>query len=174
MNTATYVAFVLIVSVAMLLKNGPTQTTLLVLAGLALLVAVPWYLGTRNRAAEASSVERAAATIWAWLRRVVGISAGALMIAAAAAIALSESPAGSSSHPWLIAAVLLLTGAFCIYVGILGQVPSVSNGEMTSNFTSRISGAIAGGSEHMTHNPSIERTVSGKLRMPPTAAHVER
>jgi hypothetical protein len=25
-----------------------------------------------------------------------------------------------------------------------------------------------------SHNPSIERTVSGKLRLPPTAAHVER
>lgn len=121
MNTASYVAFVLIVSAVVLLKNGPTQTTLLLLVGFALVVAIPWYFGTRDRAAQPSSVERVAATLWVWLRRVVGFSAGALMIAAAAAIAFGRNPGPAPLHPWIMAAVLVLLGVFFIYVGIVGQ-----------------------------------------------------
>ena len=122
MNTATYVAFMLIASAALLLKSGPTQGALAVLGGLALLMAIPWYFGTRNRAVEASRVERAAATVWVWVRRVAGLLAGTVLIGAGVAVGSKNAP-GQSEHPWLIAAVLVVTGVFCIYVGIVGQGP---------------------------------------------------
>ena len=120
MRSVTYLVFVSGVALLLVLHQGPATTTWIAVACCALLAAIPWYFGTRDRAKAPTATERVAATMWVWLRRFVGVSAGLLMIAAGVHSALAGEP-GRNFRDWLGTAFVIVMGLFCLYVGIIGQ-----------------------------------------------------
>ncbi|MBK6907462.1 MAG: hypothetical protein IPH08_10395 [Rhodocyclaceae bacterium] len=123
MNTATYVAFVGILAIALFLNHGLSAETATAIAVVAALAGIPWYFGTRDKTAPAGLVERLLATLWEWFRRFVGFSIGGLCIWVATRIVFSHGGASGLDHPWLFAAGLGIFGVFLIYFGAVGQGP---------------------------------------------------
>jgi hypothetical protein len=121
MSKLTYFTFVLVVAAVVLIRNGVTTTTVSVLLVAAALAAIPLYFGTRDRSLPASSTERVAATAWVWLRRVIGVGVGTLMLVAAISFAVADSPPTGWSNRWLGVLLFAFLGAFFVYVGLVGQ-----------------------------------------------------
>lgn len=103
------------------IKYGLSLTTLITILVVAALASIPWYFGTRNRAAEPTRSESALATLWVLFRRVVSACAGALLLWAGWRIAYTTTLADGTMPSGLVGAAVALMGLFCIYVGVFGH-----------------------------------------------------
>lgn len=112
MNTQTFLAFIGLLAILLFFRLGISVETLIAISVAALLAAIPWYFGTRDRLAGPSSLECFFANIWVWFRRLLGLGAGLLFLWA-------------SWHALhtniLLAATIAALGLFSIYIGIVGQ-----------------------------------------------------
>lgn len=114
MKPQIYVAFVGGLALLLFLRHGLSPGTMVAVLVWAILAAIPWYFGTRNRSTEPSRLERILASLWVWFRRIIGVGAGALFLWAGWDIAWSTDSR-------LMGGVLALLGFGCIYFGIVGQ-----------------------------------------------------
>jgi hypothetical protein len=75
-NTATFIAIIVLAAAMILFRGGSLDSALPMLVIAALVLALPWYFGTRDRTKPASGVERVLARCWRWFRYIVcgGIS----------------------------------------------------------------------------------------------------
>lgn len=112
MNTLGFFVFIGMFSVLLLLRHGVSSRTGIGVLAMALLAAIPWYFGTRDRSIRPGRSERFLANLWVWLRRSVGIGAGALFLWTAWSVVATNILGGS---------LLALAGVFFIYVGVVGQ-----------------------------------------------------
>lgn len=112
MNTPVFAAFVGLLAIWVFARLGVSIETLVAIAIAALLAAIPWYFGTRDRSKEPGSLEYFLASIWVWFRRLVGIGAGLLFLFAGWHVIHTDMFLGGT-----IAAL----GLFSIYVGFVGQ-----------------------------------------------------
>lgn len=121
MKTSTYFTFVLLTTALVVAKTGISSASLGVLAAFFVLAAIPLYFGTRDRAKDPSKAERFFATMWVWLRRLLGLAMGALcFLSAWVAVFPKGGPSDALSH-WIGAGFLLFLGAFLFYFAAVGQ-----------------------------------------------------
>lgn len=121
MKATEYVAFVGFVAILFLFQKGVSAGTVTAVAVMAVLAAIPWYFGTRNRSEEPSRSERFFAALWAWFRRVVGLCAGVLFLWAGWGIAHSSSLGHGTISTVFAGIAIAGLGLFCLYIGIVGQ-----------------------------------------------------
>lgn len=93
---------------------------------MALLAAIPWYFGTRDRTRPPSQVEKVLATLWVWLRRLVGFTVGGALMIGAFSTATSNPAGKSLTDIWLAVLALIAGGIFIFYLGFFGQGPKRS------------------------------------------------
>ncbi len=121
MTSAAFFAFALLLSGLFFFKNGLSDAGIWIMLAVLTLSAIPWYFGTRDRAAEPSLAERVFATAWVWFRRILGVSMGAIFIFGGAYSSLSKASSSVLSYQWISSGLLVLLGIFLLYFGIFGQ-----------------------------------------------------
>ncbi len=120
-STKVFFAFVVLVALMLVLRQGVSLGTIIAAVIVAALAAIPWYFGTRDRSTEPSLLERILASLWVWFRRIVGIGAGGIFLWAGWGIAHSKATADQAMSPLLAGGLIALLGLCCIYLGIVGQ-----------------------------------------------------
>ena len=121
MNTVTYLALIGIISLLLFARDGFSSAGITGVAITAIIAAIPWYFGTRNRSTSANLLEVVLATLWVWFRRLVGVVAGSFFLFGAWKAATAETWGNGAASPWVAAVVLAGFGIFSLYVGIVGQ-----------------------------------------------------
>ena len=121
MNTLTYFALLSLIGVVAFWRGGANSGTFLLLLMVAVLAAIPWYFGTRDRTKPPSHVEKVLATIWVWLRRLVGFTVGGALMVGAFSTATSNPDGKSPTDIWIAAVALVAGGIFFFYLGLFGQ-----------------------------------------------------
>ena len=104
-----------------LFRGGSLDSALPVLAIAALVLALPWYFGTRDRSKPASGIERTLARCWLWFRRIVcgGISLLLFYFAAAPLLFDSKLELSWGSFFWIVG--FGLAGLLVARLGIFGH-----------------------------------------------------
>jgi hypothetical protein len=121
MNTLTYLIFLAVLGVVAFFKGGPNSGTFQVFLAAAALGAIPWYFGTRDRTKPPSFAEKVFATLWVWLRRLLGFTVGGFCIVGAYFMATSNPGGKSQSSLWLGSLALAVFGGVVVYLGVFGQ-----------------------------------------------------
>ena len=121
MNTATYLGLLVVLAVAALLKGGLSIGTVVIFFAAALLAAIPWYFGTRDRSNPPSRTETFLAALWVGLRRLVGFSVGGYLFFGAFSIAISNPGLKQQNALLLEVLALMGGGVFFFYLGFFGQ-----------------------------------------------------
>jgi hypothetical protein len=121
MNTATNLGFLILVGVSILYFGGVNTSTFLVFLLAAGLGAVLWYFETRDRNAPPSLTEIVVATIWIWLRRLVGFGMGSYFLFGAFTTVTSNPDKKSFEDMWLTALALAAGGLYFLYLGYFGR-----------------------------------------------------
>ena len=93
-----------------------------ILSVASLLLAIPTYFETRRaRSPDASRAERVLATIWLWLRRIIG-GIGAAFFFAIAISSFVMPPSGASAEGRIVMPLVILgLGVFFLWVAWVGQ-----------------------------------------------------
>lgn len=112
MNNKGFVVFNGVFAALIFIRHGFSSRSVVAVLVMALLTAIPWYFGARNQSIRPGRFERFLANAWVWLRRSVGIGAGALFLWTAWSVVGTNFLGGS---------LLALTGAFFVYVDVVGQ-----------------------------------------------------
>ncbi len=121
MSTPTFFGFLILVGGGILYFGGINASTCLVFLFAAGLGAVPWYFETRDRTASPSSAELILATLWLWLRRLVGFGVGGYFLFGAFSTVTTNPEKKSFDDMWLAALALAVAGVCFLYLGYFGQ-----------------------------------------------------
>lgn len=120
MKTITFIAILFLAAAMILSRGGSLDSGSRVLAIAALVLALPWYFGTRDRSKPATQIERALARCWLWFRRLVcgGISLLLFFFAFAPLIVESKLELSWSNFFWVVG--FSLVGLVVALIGIFG------------------------------------------------------
>lgn len=121
MSAFAYVVAFLIFAVVLFFKAGVSIGSLTIVLVSAVLLAIPWYFGSRDRSGGPSGTECALGTAWVWLRRFLGVCAGSLLLFGSGYAILAEADSGNALRDWGVPAFGAFIGLFLIYFGIFGQ-----------------------------------------------------
>ena len=121
MNTPTYFGFLTLVGVGVFYFGGVNVGTFSVFLFAAGLGAIPWYFETRDRSAPPSVPEIVLATVWLWLRRLVGFGMGGYFWFGAFTTVISNPQKKSFDDMWITALALAAGGLLFLYLGSFGQ-----------------------------------------------------
>ena len=116
-----YVAFLLLFGVTFLVVADMRVSTFEVAAGVAMLAAIPFYFGTRDKSRQVSATERFFATAWLWLRRLLCCGMGLALSLGALFDAFVPGAMPPAGNRWIILAGGLVFGAALIAFGIIGE-----------------------------------------------------
>jgi hypothetical protein len=120
LKPAVYLFVLLAICLPVLVRDGLTVSTTLVLLVVAGVLSIPLYFGTRNREQPPTRGESFAASAWVWLRRVVGVGTGLLLLAVVA-FGVLRLTRQTPLQEWLYLGIALLLGLFFMHVGIYGR-----------------------------------------------------
>jgi len=100
-------------SVAMVLEHGFTPVALGGTIAVSLLLAIPFYFGTRDRSAPPSRTEKVAATAWMIVRRALGLALGVPSVIGSVRLLIEGE--------WLAAIVIAGVGLAALWAAWFGQ-----------------------------------------------------
>lgn len=121
MNTATFIAIFVVAAATILYRGGSLESAIPVLVIGALVLALPWYFGTRDRSKPASGIERVLARCWLWFRRIVcgGISLLLICFGAAPLLFDNKFQLSWGSFFWVVG--FGLAGILVARLGVFGH-----------------------------------------------------
>ena len=82
---------------------------------------IAWYLATRDKTKLPSYIETFSATLWLWLRRILGITLGGILIATSIFMVVSNPNEKSLFSIWLASILCAMLGVFLVRFGLFGD-----------------------------------------------------
>lgn len=122
MQGARLVLICSVLLATLLLAGGASPTSYWRwIVGGGILLAVPLYLGTRNRNKNPSATEQSVALVWLVFRRVLAFAVGGLIVAVGLSALVSPELFPELESPRVSGALGIATGVFVLYAGWFGQ-----------------------------------------------------